>query len=124
MTKGLWVWPSDPRGQKRTLRMVAASPHLMAAMAALAKSKEGMSNSELPDAISDSTEWTVLWVVRQLLSLGFAESKVDLFGNPIRYQLTDSGRAALSTMTGQPVSPKPVAPAPAPAVQPAAPKAA
>jgi len=97
--------------------------HLMAALAAIAKSKEGMSNAELPDAISDSTEWTALWVVRQLLSLGFVESKVDLFGNPIRYQLTEAGRVALSTMTGQPAPPKSPTPAP-PAAQPASPKAA
>jgi len=123
MTKGLWNWPSDPRAQKRTLRKVAGSPHLLAAMVAISKSKEGMSNAELDDSISDSSEWTTLWVIRQLTSLGFIEFKVDFFGNPARYSLTDSGRAALSAITGQPLSPKPAAPAapaaaPAPPVQP------
>ena len=117
MPKGVWVWPVDPKGQRAVLRKVAASPHLMAAMAALAKSKEGLSNAELQDATNDSAEWTTLWVVRQLTSLGFLEFRVDFFGNPARYQLTDQGRAALSTITGQPVQ------KPAPAAAPAAPAA-
>ncbi|MDG6982993.1 MAG: hypothetical protein JRN28_00320 [Nitrososphaerota archaeon] len=120
MPKGLWVWPVDSRGQRSVLRQVAASPHLMAALTALVKSKEGgMSNAELHDAISDSAEWTTLWVVRQLTSLGFIVYKVDFFGNPARYQLTDQGRVAFSTITGQPL-PKPAAPAPNPVPQPAA----
>ena len=117
MPKGIWVWPSDPKGQRRVLRNVAASPHLMAAMAALAKSKEGLSNADLAEAISDTSEWTTLWVVRQLTSLGFVEFKVDFFGNPARYQMTGQGRAAFSTVTGQP--PKPTV-QPQPPPQPAA----
>ena len=118
LTKGLWVWPSDPKGQRRVLRKVASSEHLMAAMQAIAKSKEGVSNSELDDAINESSEWTTLWVVRQLTSLGFLDFKVDFFGNPARYQLSELGRAALSTIAGQPLPPKPPTP------QPAVPKAA
>lgn len=117
MPKGIWVWPSDPRGQRSVLRKVAASPHLMAAMAAMAKHKEGMSNAELDDAINESSVWPVLWVIRQLTSLGFTEYKVDFFGNPARYELTDQGRAALSTITGKQV-PSPVvhaSPTPPPA---------
>jgi hypothetical protein len=137
MPKGLWVWPSDPKAQKRVLRNVAASPHLMAAITAIGKSKDGMSNAELDDAINDVSEWTTLWVVRQLTALGFLEFKVDFFGNPARYQLSDSGRAALSAITGQPFpkppapavpsaqpAVKPATPAPQPAPQPAPPKAA
>ena len=113
MPKGIWVWPSDARGQRAVLRRVVASPHLMDAMSALAKSKEGMSNAELEDAINDSSEWTTLWVIRQLTSLGFLEFKVDFFGNPARYQLTDQGQTALSVITGKPVSkPPPAAPSP------------
>ncbi len=123
LTKGLWVWPSDPKGQRRVLRKVASSQHLVAAMQAIAKSKEGMSNSELDDAINESSEWTTLWVVRQLTSLGFLDFKVDFFGNPARYQLSELGRGALSMITGQPLPQKPPAPSPPPP-QPVAPKAA
>ena len=123
MTKGLWVWPADPKGQRKTLRNVSDSPHLMAALAALAKSKDGLSNAELPDLLNDSSEWTTLWVVRQLMSLGFVEQRIDFFGNPGRYQLTEMGRSAYATMTGQPAPPKPPAPPP-PTLPPAAPKTA
>lgn len=123
MTKGVWVWPADPKGQRKVLRNVAESKHLMAAMTVIGKSKDGMSNAELDDAINDSSEWTTLWVVRQLTSLGFIEFKVDFFGNPARYQLTEAGRVALSMLTGQPLPQKPPAPV-QPAPQAAAPRAA
>ena len=121
MPKGVWIWPSDPRAQRKVLKKVAESPHLMAALKAIAKSTEGMSNAEVAEVFSDGSEWPTLWVIRQLTSLGFIEFKVDFFGNPARYLVTEQGRTALSTMTGQP-PPKP-SPAP-PAPQPAAPKAA
>ncbi len=111
MPKGVWVWPPDPRSQRRVLKTVAASPHLTAAMAAVARSKEGLSNAELADAIGDTSEWTTLWVVRQLTSLGFLDLKVDFFGNPARYQMTEGGRVAYSMMTGQPLPQKPPMPA-------------
>ena len=83
-----------------------------------------MSKAELAEVLSSGSEWTTLWAVRQLTSLGFIEFKVDLFGNPARYQMTEQGRAAYSTITGQP-PPKPAVQAPPPAPpQPAAPKAA
>jgi len=133
MPKGLWVWPSDPKAQRTTLRKVAASPHLIAALTAIGKSKEGMSDTELDDAINDNSEWTTLWVIRQLTALGFIEFKVDFFGNPAKYQLTEAGRSALATITGQPPPPKPPTAAPSkpqsapptpPSPQPAALKAA
>lgn len=128
MTSGIWVWPSEPKGQRKVLRQVAASPHLMATMMALAKSKGGLSNAELDDAINDNSEWMTLWVIRQLTALGFIEFKIDFFGDPAKYRLTELGRQALSVVTGQPLQ-KPPAPtptrAPAPPVpQPAAPKTA
>jgi len=110
MTKGVWAWPSDPRGQRTVMRKVASSPHLLAAMATIGKSKEGISNAELAEAINGGSEWTTLWVIRQLTSLGFIDFKVDFFGNPARYQLTENGRVVLSMITGQPLPQKPPAP--------------
>jgi hypothetical protein len=135
MPKGIWIWPSDPKGQRRALKRVAESPHLVAALAAMAKSSDGMSNAEVAEVFSDGSEWPTLWVIRQLTSLGFIEFKVDFFGNPARYQITEQGRTALSVITGKPLqkppSPTPVVPQPAkvptpgpPAPQPAAPKTA
>lgn len=116
MDKGLWVWPSDPKGQRRTLRRVAQSGRLMAALTGIAKSKEGLSNAELDELLNDNSNWMTLWSVGQLLSLGFIEYKVDLFGGPGLYSLTELGRNALSAITGQPTPPKP-----AQAPQPSAP---
>lgn len=133
MTKGLWVWPSNPKAQRMVLRNVASSPHLTAALTALGKSREGMSDSELDDAINDNAEWTTIWVIRQLTSLGFIEYKVDFFGNPAKYQITEAGRTALATITGQPppkppvvaTPPQPRSTTPAPSIpQPAASKTA
>jgi hypothetical protein len=133
--KGIWIWPSDPKGQRKVLKKVAGSPHLVAALAAVAKSRDGMSNAEVAEVFSDGSEWPTLWVIRQLTSLGFIEFRVDFFGNPARYQITEQGQIALPMITGQPL-PKPPVPAPltpqpakAPAQgpsapQPAAPKAA
>lgn len=132
MNQGLWVWPSTPRGQARVLAKVAESDHLMAALQALAKSGAGgLSDTGLDDVLGDSSEWITLWVVRQLTALGFIEYKVDFFGNPAVYMLTDLGRTALQTITGKPVpkpapaaaSPQPPRPAP-PAAQQAQPKPA
>lgn len=115
MNKGLWIWPLDERSQRRVLRRVAEAKHLVPAMAAIAKSKEGLSNSELDNVIGDNEQWITLWIVRQLTSLGFIEFKVDFFGGPAKYQLTDRGRTALGVITGKPVPA--LVPTPAP-VQP------
>jgi hypothetical protein len=126
MNAGLWVWSSDPRGQRQVLRKIVADRHLVPAMKAIAKSKEGLSNAELDDVIGDNSEWMTLWVIRQLTALGFIEMKVDLFGEPARYRLTELGRNVLSMITGQPAQPRPQPQAPSPQPQPpaAAPKAA
>ena len=89
------------------LRKVATSLHLMSAMAVISKSKEGVSNAELDDAINDSSEWTTLWVIRQLAALNFIDFRANLFGNPAGYQMSELGRAALSKITGRPLPQKP-----------------
>lgn len=122
MNTGLWVWPSDAKGQRRTLRKVAQSEHLLAAMQALAKSKGGLSNARIDDALSEFSHWQTRWVVEQLISLGFVDYKVDLFGGPGDYVLTELGRDALSAITGKPVpaqSPSPPPPAKPPIPVPA-----
>lgn len=128
MNTGLWVWPSDERAQRRVLRKVGEAKHLVPAMAAIAKSKDGLSNSELDAGISDNSEWMTLWVVRQLTALGFTEFKVDFFGEPARYQLTDRGRSALASITGKPMAqpqrPPAQPPTPPPAPQTTGPKTA
>jgi len=120
MNTGLWVWPAEPRAQRRTLRKVANSEHFVAGMQAIAKSKDGLSNAQIDDALSEFSNWGTRWIVDQLMSLGFIDYKVDFFGGPGKYVLTDLGRSALSAITGKPASPTPVA-SPLPAKPPAPP---
>ncbi|HME18271.1 MAG TPA: hypothetical protein VKF15_00855 [Nitrososphaerales archaeon] len=109
MNTGLWTWPPDPKGQKRVIRTVSDSPHLTAALQAIVKSKDGMSNSELDELLADSSNWITIWLVKQLLALGFIEYRVDFFGGPARYAPTDLGGNALSAITGQPAPQAPPA---------------
>ncbi len=113
MDKGLWVWPSDPKGQRRILSEISGSPHLKAALQGIAKSAEGLSNPEIDELLADNSEWITLWTVRQLLALGFVEYKVDFFGGPAKYVATELGKNALAMITGQPAPVKPPAPVPA-----------
>ncbi|HZW84428.1 MAG TPA: hypothetical protein VFE91_00800 [Nitrososphaerales archaeon] len=121
MKSGLWVWPASGKAQKKLLKRVGDSPHLMAALTALNKNKDGLSNSELDFALGDNSEFMTLWVVRQLTSLGLIEFKVDFFGGPAKYQITEAGKIAFTTITGVPPAPPP-RPQPAPAPQTAAPQ--
>lgn len=118
MNKGLWVWPADSKEQQRTLRRVSRSEHLVDAMQAVAKSKEGLSNAEIDDVLTNNSDWMTRWVVEQLVSLGFIEYKVDFFGGPGRYKLTELGADALSAITGKPVQTLQPAPTPLPAAKP------
>ena len=108
MNTGLWVWPTDPKAQRRTLRKVANSEHLVAGMQAIVKSKDGLSNAQIDDALSEFSNWGTRWIVDQIMSLGFIDYKVDFFGGPGKYVLTDLGRNALSAITGKPIPPTPV----------------
>jgi hypothetical protein len=106
MDKGLWVWPTNSKGQQQTLKKVAKFPHLIAALQAIVKSKDGLSNSELDEMILDNSNWMTLWTVRQLTALNFIEYKVDLFGGPARYVATPLGRDALAMIIGRPPATK------------------
>ena len=104
--KGLWVWGSDERTQRRMTKRVSQSKRLMAALVAIMKRTEGLSNAELDDLTSNNSSWMTLSVMRELLSLGLVEYQVDLFGNPGRYTLTDLGRNIIQKITGQVASVK------------------
>jgi len=122
MNTGLWVWPADAKAQRRMLRKVSQSEHLMTAMQSLVKSSDGLSNARIDDALSEYSHWQTRWVVDQLISLGFADYKVDFFGGPGKYVLTELGRNALSAITGKPVQAQPQAPVPPPPRPPAPPQ--
>ena len=101
MDKGLWIWPSDPKEERGVLRRVANSPHLMKTLQGITKSKDGLSNPEIDELLADNSNWLTIWSVRQLLALGFIEYKVDLFGGPASYMITELGKSCLAIITGQ-----------------------
>ncbi len=114
------MWPSDQKGQRRVLRKASGSGHLMAALQAIAKSKGGLSNAEIDDVLLDNSGWMTRWVVDQLISLGFVDYKMDFFGGPGKYELTELGTEAFAAITGKPIqkpSPTPASP-PAPVASP------
>lgn len=113
MKAGLWAWPADSKAQRKVVRKVAETKHLVPAMMAISKSKQGLSNAEVDDLIGDNSEWMTLWVIKQLTALGFIQFKVDLFGGPARYQLTELGQNVLAIITGRPIQPPPKPQAPA-----------
>jgi hypothetical protein len=117
MNHGLWIWPSDQKEQRHVVDRVSRSAYLMTALKAIAKSQEGLSNAELDDILSDNSNWMTLWVIRQLMALGFINYNVAFFGNAAKYTLTDLGKNVLQALTGQPAAAKPVAPAAQPAQQ-------
>ena len=106
MKGGIWVWPTDPKMQRRTLRKVSRSPQLSTLLKAIAESSEGLSNPEVSEVLRNDSGWLAIWAVRQLLSLGFVTYKTDLFGEPSRYVITDLGKRAAAIISGQPM-PKP-----------------
>jgi hypothetical protein len=102
MNGGLWVWPADPKKQRRVLRKLSNNKNLMTVLKAV-QSKEGLSNAQIDDLIGDNSEWLTVWVVRQLMSAGFVQYRTDLFGGPGIYLITDLGRQAVQWLSGQPV---------------------
>jgi len=112
--KGPWVMASDERTQRRITKEVSQSKRLLTALMAIMKRTEGLSNAELDDLTSDNSSWMTITVMRELLSLGLVEYRVDLFGNPGRYTLTDLGRTIIQNITGQVATVKSSAQAPKP----------
>lgn len=113
MKFGSWIWTPDQKEQQRILSEVAESEHLMTAMQAVAKSKDGLSNAEIDEAMANHSNWLTRWTMDQLISLGFLEYKAEFFGGPGKYTLTELGANALSTITGKPAQKQPQAAPPA-----------
>jgi len=94
--KGIWVWPSDPNDQEKTLRRIMEEDELVTILAALAKSPEGLSNAQLDRLLSNNSQWRTLSHMKELMALGFAQYNVQFFGDAGMYQLTDLGKTITS----------------------------
>ncbi len=102
MNQGVWVWPTNAKEQSKVIKRVANNPRLTGVLKAVAKSKDGMSNPEVDEALGTNSDWVTIWTVRQLLALGFIDYKVDFFGEPSKYFITELGKQALVRVFGQP----------------------
>ncbi len=101
--KGLWFWPpNDSKKQEKVLRDIRASESILAALTALSKNKDGLSNAQLDAAMASFSQWNTRWTIEQLLSLGFIEYKIEWFGDAGKYVLTELGKEILGRLTGKP----------------------
>ena len=94
--KGIWVWPSDPKDQEKTLRKIMEEDELVTILTALAKSPEGLSNAQFDRLLSNNSQWRTLSHMRELMALGFVQYHVQFFGDAGRYELTDLGKTIVS----------------------------
>jgi hypothetical protein len=92
--KGIWGWPSETKDQDKTLRKVMEEDELATILIALAKAPQGLSNAQLDKLLSNNSQWRTLWHTRELLALGFIQYKIQFFGEPGKYELTDLGKTA------------------------------
>ncbi len=99
--KGTWFWPEEPKAQARVLRTVRGDEHLPIILAALAKSKDGLSNAQIDNMLANNSQWRTLWHLRQLTALGFVQYEVEIFGDAGKYMLTELAKTVLPTITGQ-----------------------
>lgn len=93
--KGIWTWPSDPKQEERVLTRVRQEDELAKILAALDKNPNGLSNAQIDNLLANNSQWRTLWHVRELIALGLVEYRVELFGEPGRYVLTERGKALL-----------------------------
>ena len=94
--KGMWFWPSEPKDQAKTLRRIRQEDELTTIIAALAKGQEGLSNAEIDNLLKNNSQWRTSLHLTQLTALGFIEYKVQFFGGPGEYNLTDLGKSVIS----------------------------
>jgi len=94
--KGIWVWPSDPNEQNKTLRRILEEDELVTILAALAKSPEGLSNAQLDRLLSNNSQWRTSSHMKELMALGFVQYHVQFFGDAGRYALSDLGKTVVS----------------------------
>lgn len=94
--KGLWIWPSEPSDQDKTLRKIMQEDELVTILLTLTKSPEGLSNAQLDRLLTNNSQWHTLSHIKELMSLGLIRYRVQFFGEAGRYELTDLGNTAVS----------------------------
>jgi|ERR1700730_3571118 hypothetical protein len=98
---GIWFWPSEAKEQTKVLQRIRREDELTTIVAALAKGQEGLSNAQVDNLLRNNSQWRTLIHMEELTALGFVEYKVQIFGDPGKYHLTDLGRSLLAQITGK-----------------------
>jgi hypothetical protein len=98
---GIWFWPSEAKEQTKVLQRIRREDELTTIVAALAKCQEGLSNAQVDNLLRNNSQWRTLIHMEELTALGFVEYKVQIFGDPGKYHLTDLGRSLLAQITGK-----------------------
>ena len=98
--KGIWVWPSEPKEQDKTLQRILREDELVTILLGLSKSADGLSNAQLDKLLGNNSQWRTLLHAKELTALGFVEYHVQFFGDAGKYQLTELGRTIVSRIQG------------------------
>ena len=98
--KGLWTASDIEKGRFGS-RDSSEENHLLSIMRVLDDHKEGLSNAEIDALLNNSSQWVAMWYLRELLAATFIEYKPQLFGEPGKYTITESGRALLALFAGE-----------------------
>lgn len=95
--KGLWVWSADQESQVQIIDRLRGTA-VVDALMALSKNKTGLSNAQLDMLMDNSSQWNSLSTLSQLLALGFAEYRVNIFGDSGKYLITELGQDVLNRL--------------------------
>jgi hypothetical protein len=99
---GIWVWPSEPKEQEKTLQKILREDELLTILVTLAKNHEGLSNAQIDRLLANNSQWRTLLHLKELMALGFVDYHVHLFGDAGKYQLTELGKTIVSKLQATP----------------------
>jgi predicted transcriptional regulator len=94
--KGIWVWPSEPKAQEKVIRKLIQEDELVKILLALGKNPEGLSNAQVDKSSSNNSQWRTISHLKELTGLGFIEYRIQFFGDPGKYVLTELGKVIIS----------------------------
>lgn len=97
MMKGFWIWPANQESQARIIDRLRGTA-IADVLTALSKNKTGLSNAQLDMLMDNNSQWNSISTLSQLLALGFAEYRVNIFGDSGKYLITELGRDALDRL--------------------------
>jgi len=96
--KGFWAWASDSKEQDKLLRKIMQEDELVEIIGAISNSPNGLSNAQVDRLLMNNSQWRTLSHMRELIALGFVEYKVQFFGDPGKYALTELGKTTWSRL--------------------------